>query len=122
MMNEPKPRQGPRFAVAHLPDISPVPCPCGSTRRAFTNDPQQIASLHVVQVDQQAVTHYHRRMTELYYVLEGNGQLELDGQLFEVGPGSSALIKPGCRHRAVGQMTILNVPIPAFDPDDEFFD
>lgn len=121
-MSDATSKTGPRFVLAHLPDIPAVPCPCGATRRAFTEDPQQIASLHVVQVKHDAVTHYHRKMTEVYYVLEGTGHLELDGQLFEVGPGSSALIKPGCRHRAVGQMTILNVPIPAFDPDDEYFE
>jgi len=26
------------------------------------------------------------------------------------------------RHRAVGKMKIVNIPIPAFDPDDEWFD
>ena len=114
--------QGERFLFTHVSHIPPVPCPCGSTRRAFTEDPQKIASLHVVDVDNEAVTHYHKKMTELYYVLEGTGQLELDGQLFDVEPGSSALIKPGCRHRAIGRMKILNVPIPAFDPADEYFD
>ena len=59
---------------------------------------------------------------EIYYVLEGNGQIELDGMRFDVSPGTSVLIKPGCRHRAIGKMKILNVPIPAFNPDDEWFD
>ena len=35
---------------------------------------------------------------------------------------SSVLIKPGCRHRAVGDLKIVNVPVPAFDPEDEWFD
>jgi mannose-6-phosphate isomerase-like protein (cupin superfamily) len=55
-------------------------------------------------------------------VLEGSGHLELDGESFPVAPGTAVLIKPGCRHRAVGPMKILNVPIPAFDPADEWFD
>jgi len=32
------------------------------------------------------------------------------------------MIRPGCRHRAVGKLTMLIVPIPAFDPNDEWFD
>jgi hypothetical protein len=32
------------------------------------------------------------------------------------------MIKPGCRHRAVGDLRILNIPVPAFDPADEWFD
>ena len=66
--------------------------------------------------------HRHPKSEEIYYILEGRGQMELDGQLFDVEPGDSVLIKPGCRHRAIGQLKVLNVPIPAFDPDDEWFD
>ena len=39
-----------------------------------------------------------------------------------VKPMTSILIKPGCRHRAVGKMKIVNIPVPAFDPRDEWFD
>jgi mannose-6-phosphate isomerase-like protein (cupin superfamily) len=111
-----------KFAIIHTQELDPVPCPCGMTRRAFTDDDDQIASLHVVEISTDAQTHYHKKLTEIYFVLEGNGQMELDGELHEVGPGSSILIKPGCRHRAIGNMKIINVPIPAFDPDDEWFD
>ena len=112
----------PKYSVVHLNDISPVPCPCGMTRRAFTDDSDKIASLHVVDISVDARTHYHKKLTEIYYILEGTGQMELDGEMFDVGPGSTILIKPGCRHRAIGKMKILNVPVPAFDPNDEWFD
>ena len=111
-----------RYQLVRLDQIEPVPCPCGSTRRAFTDDPDQVASLHVVDIREDARVHYHKRLTEIYYVLEGKGQMELDGKRHAVAAGDAILIKPGCRHRAVGQMKILNVPIPAFDPDDEWFD
>jgi len=32
------------------------------------------------------------------------------------------LIPPGVRHRAIGQMKIINIVIPKFDPADEHFD
>ena len=111
-----------KYSVVNLDEVTPVPCPCGMSRRAFTDDPDKIASLHVVDVSIDAKTHYHKKLTEIYYILEGAGQMELDGELVDVGPGSTVLIKPGCRHRAIGKMRILNVPIPAFDPDDEWFD
>jgi hypothetical protein len=31
-------------------------------------------------------------------------------------------IEPGCRHRAVGRIRTAIVPIPTFDPADEWFD
>ena len=111
-----------KYSVVNLDDVTPVPCPCGMSRRAFTDDPDKIASLHVVDISIDAKTHYHKKLTEIYYILEGAGQMELDGELVDVGPGSTVLIKPGCRHRAIGKMRILNVPVPAFDPDDEWID
>jgi mannose-6-phosphate isomerase-like protein (cupin superfamily) len=111
-----------RFTISRLSGIDPVECPCGMSRRAFTDDADGVASLHVVDINTDARTHYHKKLTELYYVLEGTGQMELDGQLFDIAPGDAVLIKPGCRHRAIGKLKILNVPIPAFDPEDEWFD
>jgi len=35
---------------------------------------------------------------------------------------TAVLVKPGCRHKAVGTLRVVNVPVPAFDPDDEWFD
>ena len=53
---------------------------------------------------------------------EGDAKMELNGKLYPVKPNTAILIKPGVRHRAVGKMTIINIPIPAFDPNDEWFD
>ena len=39
-----------------------------------------------------------------------------------VRPGDAILIEPGCRHRAIGKLRVLNIPVPAFDPADEWFD
>lgn len=111
-----------RYCVVDLTQMPAQPCPCGNARRAFTEDPDRIASMHIVQISAESRVHYHRHMTELYYVLEGSGHMELDGEQIPVRPGSAILIKPGCRHRAVGQLKILNVPVPAFDPQDEWFD
>ena len=55
-------------------------------------------------------------------MIEGGGHVEVDGDRVPVGPLTAVFIKPGCRHRAVGAMRILNVVIPLFDPRDEWFD
>jgi len=110
------------YEVVHFDTLSPLSCPCGTTRRAFVDTSDAPASLHRVTIDNQARTHYHKQLTEIYYILEGEGVMELDGESVPVKPGSSILIRPGCRHRAVGDMVILNVSIPRFDPSDEWFD
>ena len=114
--------ENPRYSLADFSDIEPVKCPCGQSRRAFLDDPDKTASMHVIQSHGDARTHYHKTLTEMYYVLEGEGQMELDGALFDVKPGSAVLIKPMCRHRLIGNFTFINVPVPAFDPQDEWFD
>lgn len=58
----------------------------------------------------------------IYLVLEGDGEMELDGKVVPVKPLTAIFIKPGCRHRAVGKMRINICSIPAFDPEDEWFD
>ena len=112
----------PNFAITHLPDVEAVPCPCGQTKRAFVTPDNPVASIHLVDIKADTATHYHKKMTEIYLILEGEGHMELDGELHPVKPMTSILIKPGCRHRAIGQMKIVNVPIPTFDPADEWFD
>src|SRR5207248_316778 len=110
------------FLVAQLDQLSPVPCPCGSARRAFATAGNSPASVHQVDIHIDARTHYHKKMTEIYVVLEGQGNLELDGEIVPVKPMTSVMIKPRCRHRAIGQLRILNIAVPAFDPADEWFD
>jgi mannose-6-phosphate isomerase-like protein (cupin superfamily) len=110
--------------VADYSTIEPVRCPCGWARRAFADVPDAPASVHRVEVEVDARTHYHREHTEYYYILEcaPGAAIELDGERVPVATGHAVMIPPGVRHRAVGRMTILNVVVPPFDPADEWFD
>ena len=109
------------YLISQLDEIPAQRCPCGFARRAFAGEPDNVASLHAVDIQQDARTHYHKRMTEIYLVLEGEGQMELDGQLVPVKPITAIYIKPGCRHRAIGKLKIINIPVPSFDEGDECF-
>ena len=111
-----------RYAIEQLDQVPPVPCPCGSSARAFATPDNSLATIHRVTISADARTHYHKKLTEIYLILEGSGFLELDGERIAVKPMTTIMIKPGCRHRAVGEMTVINVAIPAFDPHDEWFD
>ncbi len=111
-----------KYAIAQLDEIDPQACPCGTTRRAFVSDEDGAATLHVVEISADSRAHYHRRLTEIYLVLEGEGHVELDGERHPVRPFTAVLIKPGCRHRAVGRLKLVVTAIPAFDPADEWFD
>ena len=110
------------YLIEQLDEVEPTPCPCGLAKRAFVGEPNAVASLHEVDIRQDSAVHYHKRTTEIYHVLEGEGHIELDGERVPVKPMTAVYIKPGCRHRAVGQLKIINIPIPAFDPGDEWLD
>ena len=113
-----------KYMIAQLDEIDSVKCPCGFSRRAFVSPDNPVATIHMVDIDRDAQTHYHKKLTEIYLILETEGDafMELDGEMIPVKPMTSILIKPGCRHRAVGKMRIVNIPVPAFDPADEWFD
>ncbi len=104
-----------------LPGIA---CPCGTARRGLMDVASIPYSLHVTQIEATAKTHYHKLLTETYFILEcePNAYLELNGEHVPVAPHMAFAIHPGTRHRAVGNMKVLIVASPKFDPADEWFD
>ncbi len=81
-------------------------------------------SLHVTEISETARVHYHKQLTETYFVLECGERacLEIDGVQIPLSPQMAVVIHPGRRHRAVGRMKVLIVVSPKFDPADEWFD
>ena len=108
--------------IARFDDIDSVNCPCGFAKRAFAVPDNSTATMHIVDIQIDSRVHYHKKLTEIYLVLEGSGEMELDGEKIQVEPFTAVFIKPGCRHRAVGKMRIVNVCIPPFNAKDEWFD
>lgn len=110
--------------TADYAEIPGVECPCGVARRAFADVEGAPLTMHVTDISREAQVHYHKRITEVYYFLESQpgAQMELDGELTAAKPGMAIMIPPGVRHRAVGEMKVLIVAHPKFDPTDEWFD
>ncbi|MDP0491309.1 MAG: cupin domain-containing protein [Verrucomicrobiota bacterium JB023] len=111
-----------RFEQVELADLPPLDCCCGTTRRGFADLDDAPASVHFLEVSDEPTAHFHRKTTEIYVILEGEGHLELDGELIAVKPLSAVLIRPGCRHRAVGKLKLLNIPVPKHDESDFFYE
>jgi mannose-6-phosphate isomerase-like protein (cupin superfamily) len=109
-----------RYLLADFGEVEAVRCPCGWARRAFGGDARAPASVHRVEIEADSKTHFHKVQTEIYFVLEGEGHIELDDETVALRPGVAVTILPGCRHRAVGRLTILNVVVPPFDKADEY--
>ncbi len=96
---------------------------CGWRHRLISREDQGsgvAAWAHAVDIDG-AREHYHKRGTELYYVLDGEGAVRLDGVEHPVRSGSLVHIPPGVVHGAVGRMRVLVIGIPDIADDDLFF-
>jgi mannose-6-phosphate isomerase-like protein (cupin superfamily) len=111
------------YLVKKLAEASSVSCPCGLSTRILTAADGAPCSLHVTAI-RDSVRHYHRKTTEVYYILEGTGKIELNEDWLALEPGSVIWIEPGTRHRVVSEAGIKTIVfgLPAFDPDDEWFD
>lgn len=112
------------FQIIDYQELEGVSCPCGTARRALMDSQQVPYSLHVTEIRSTAQTHYHKSLTETYYILscKPDAKMELNGELFSIRPNMAIMIPPGVRHRAVGEMKVLIVVTPKFDPSDEWFD
>jgi mannose-6-phosphate isomerase-like protein (cupin superfamily) len=70
--------------------------------------------------------HYHAASEELYVLLDGSGEMEIDGERARVRPGDAVLIPPGARHQitasADGPLRFLCCCAPPYSHEDTYFD
>ena len=69
--------------------------------------------------------HYHARSEELYVLLDGTAEMEVEGDRRAVGPGDAVLIPPGAWHqiRAGGDRPVrfLCCCAPPYAHEDTYF-
>lgn len=107
--------------VRHEGEVPRERSTCGWRDRLISREDSDVAAwAHAVDIDG-ARDHYHLRSTELYYVLEGEGTVLLDGVPQPVRQGSLVHIPPGVVHGARGKMRVLVVGIPDISDDDLYF-
>ena len=112
------------YEVLDFSAMQGTACPCGVARRGLLEDPSTPYSLHLTEISVNAKVHYHKRITETYFIVdcEPGACLELDGDHVPVEKNTAIVIRPGTRHRAVGKMQVVIVASPKFDSSDEWFD
>lgn len=110
--------------IIRYSELDGVSCPCGLAKRGFMDSTNVPYSLHLTTIFADARLHYHRTITETYFILECDSQafMELDGRRVPLEPEMAIMIPPGTRHRAVGKIRVAIIACPKFDPNDEWFD
>jgi mannose-6-phosphate isomerase-like protein (cupin superfamily) len=75
---------------------------------------------------QATARHHHARTEEIYIVLAGSGEMEVDGERKRVGPGDAILIRAGVRHQiradAGAELRFLCCCAPPYADEDTFFE
>jgi mannose-6-phosphate isomerase-like protein (cupin superfamily) len=59
--------------IARFDEVDAVKCPCGFSRRAFLSPDNLTSTMHIVDIEADAQVHYHKKLTEVYLILEGEG-------------------------------------------------
>jgi mannose-6-phosphate isomerase-like protein (cupin superfamily) len=105
-------------------DALPFTTKDGSTIREYLHTEVQSLAEATLEPGQATVRHYHGRSEEIYLILDGGGELEVDGDVRTVGPGDAILIPPGAWHQlrsGVAGATLLCCCVPPYSDDDTFF-
>jgi len=100
----------------------------GTSLRELFNpakDPLELRySLAEARLKPDGISLLHRLTTsEVYYILEGAGEMEIDGERAPVGPGQAVYIPPGAsqriRNTGNAELVFICIVDPAWRPEDE---
>ena len=115
--------------VLNLAHQKPFTTKDGSTIRSIldrTNAPVEKQSLAEATVPRGTATqrHYHKLSEEFYFILEGTGEMEIDGVTQQVGPGDAILIPAGAWHTITASETlrVLCCCAPPYSHEDTYFE
>lgn len=101
----------------------------GSTIRSIldrSNAPVQYQSLAEASLPAGRATqrHHHKLTEEIYFILEGRAEMEVDGETRSVEPGDTIFLPPGAWHviRARTPLRFLCSCAPPYSHEDTYFE
>jgi mannose-6-phosphate isomerase-like protein (cupin superfamily) len=111
--------------LASLRSVEPFTTKDGSTIRELHHTEAQSLAEATLEPDEATERHHHRLSEEIYFVVKGSGQLEVDGETQLVRPGDAVLIPPGAWHSlentGTSELRILCCCTPPYSHEDTFF-
>lgn len=112
-----------QFEQKMLKDIKPDEAYSNVKVIPVYNDPN--ISAFVIFVKNDVPKHYHNTHTETIVVLEGRGEMYLDGEIFPIKKGDQVIIPQGLHHAVVVKskkpLKVLSIQSPYFENKDRFW-
>jgi mannose-6-phosphate isomerase-like protein (cupin superfamily) len=98
----------------------------GSTIRELHHTAKQSLAEATLEPDQATERHYHRETEEIYFVIKGAGDMEVDGTHKRIAVGDAVLIPAGAWHtlynNGTSELRILCCCSPAYSHDDTYLE
>ncbi|MEX2247701.1 MAG: cupin domain-containing protein [Dehalococcoidia bacterium] len=110
-----------KYLIRRLGEVAEERGVCGWRKTLVTAQDTPVANVSHLRIEDSR-SHYHREMTEFYYVLSGGGTITLDGEKREILAGDLVVIKPGVWHTSDGEMDVLILGVPAGEQSDIWFE
>ncbi len=119
------------MTIRPLSEQIPFTTKDGSTIRSIldaANAPVANQSLAEATLPESGATerHYHRLSEEFYFILDGSGTMEINGESKPVKSGDAILIPPGAWHQitanAQSPLKLLCCCAPPYSHDDTYFE
>ena len=110
--------------VANREALEPFITKDGSTIREYLHTQVQSLAEATLEPGQSTERHYHRLSEEIYFVLKGSGDIEVDGEHKRIAVGDAVLIPAGAWHTLVAGadgVRLLCCCVPAYSHDDTYF-
>src|SRR5438552_15902799 len=93
-------------------DVTPWAETCGQIRPLLEEKDGAAAEVHHLEITD-AKLHYHQRTDEIYYIISGQGAMQLDHATIALSEGVVVYVPRGVKHRAWGKLQVLVVCIPS---------
>ena len=114
--------------VINEADMPKTPDICGTAIDLINSDISDSRNISIatilIEPGRQSEEHYHKRMEEVYYIIDGSGVVLINGQMFNVAQGSAVYLPVGKRHQIKNTGTsclkLIAADSPSFDETDVF--
>ena len=86
-------------------------------RNVIAKEDKTRMSVSIIEINGENTKTNNSRSDTIYYILEGNGVFEIDGEKSEVNSGDCVYIPKGSVYKDKGVMRMLSICTPPYDPD-----